>query len=175
VRFVCAHCGANGERKAGHVNRSLKAGAPLYCNRACAGLARRSKSTPTAAERRANKAAYDREYRARNLERLRAEKAERYQRTRDPVKEREVRKARMPQHVEYCRRPEYRAWKADYDRQRTAAEYGPYAETYRLLLDLEREIRSRATKYERYVARGYFTRSAQERRRELWRALNRKT
>lgn len=47
--------------------------------------------------------------------------------------------------------------------------------TVSLLLDLEREIRSRATKYERYVARGYFTRSAQERRRELWRALNRKT
>jgi hypothetical protein len=175
MRFKCAHCGVAADRKAGHVNRALKLGARLYCGRVCSGLARRNQTPPSDAERRAAKSAYDREYRERNLEKRRQQKAEYYQRTRDPEKEREVRKARMPQHVEYCRRPEYKAWKADYDRQRSAAEYGPFAESYRLLLDLEREIRSRATKYERYVARGYFTRSAQERRRELWRALNRKT
>ena len=79
----------------------------------------------------------------------------------------------MPAHVEYCRGPEYRAKKSEYDRQYRAEEYGEFAETYLLLLEVEKEIRSRATHYERRVANGYYTRSAQARRRAIWQA-NRK-
>ena len=79
----------------------------------------------------------------------------------------EYRKIRMPKHVEYCRQPEYRAKKHDYDKKRSEDEYGEFAEAWRLLQDLEKEIRSQATAYERRVANGYYTRNAQKRRREL--------
>ena len=48
----------------------------------------------------------------------------------------------MPKHVEYCRRPEYKAWKHEYDIQKAAEEFGEFGEAWRLLLDLEKEIRS---------------------------------
>jgi hypothetical protein len=164
----CKQCGQEVQHKQGHINRYLKIGAPLYCCKACAGLARRLVNPPSEEERKAAKAAYDRAYRTRDPEKRKAERAAYYQRTRDPVKEAALRKERMPKHVEYCRRPEYKAWKSDYDRQLRDREYAEFAETYRLLLDLEKEIRSQATAYERRVANGYYTRNAQKRRRELW-------
>lgn len=148
------------------MNRSDRAGAPLYCGKGCALAARRVERT--AEEKKALKAAYDRDYRKRDPEAMKAYKALYYQETRDPERERAVRKAKMPQHIEYCRRPEYKAWKHEYDIQRAADEYGEFADTWRLLLDLEKEIRSQATAYERRVANGYYLRSAQKRRRELW-------
>lgn len=165
---VCPQCGDSFSAKTGRANRADKIGAPLYCGRACAGIARRLVVPKSAEQKKAEKAAYDREYRRRDPEGMRIYKALYYQETRDPEKEREARKARMPQHVEYCRRPEYRAKKHEYDLERNAAEYGEYADTWRLLLDLEKEIRSQATAYERRVANGYYTRNAQKRRRELW-------
>lgn len=162
----CAHCGGLFAAKVSRANRADRDGAPLYCGRMCAGLARRVPKTPE--QKKAEKAAYDREYRERVAEQRRAQRAEHYQRTKDPVREREIRKQRMPQHVEYCRRPEYRAYKQEYDRKRAEMEYAEWAETWRLLLDLEKEIRSQATAYERRVANGYYTRNAQKRRRELW-------
>lgn len=134
--------------------------APLYCSRACAGLARRG-APKTEADRKAEKAAYDREYRA-DYKRLY------YLETRDPEKQRAYRHANMQRHVEYCRSPEYKAWKHEYDLRRNEAEYADWAESWRLLQDLEKEIRSRASAYDIRVANGYYTRTAQKRRRELW-------
>lgn len=172
VTIHCMQCRAAFDAYASRVNRARRDGAPLYCGMACAGLARRTPK-PSEAERKAAKAQYDREYRERTAEKRRQQKAEYYQRTRDPEKEREVRKARMPQHVEYCRRPEYKEWKSAYDIKHRAAEYGPFAETYLLLLDLERELRRQASGYERRRQKGYYTRNAQKRRRELWQAMQR--
>lgn len=173
IRLQCAQCKAMFERAASHVNRSRAIGAPLYCSMKCAGLARRLKNPQTDAERRAAKKAYDVAYRAKNLLDITAKKIEYFQRTYDPAKAAIERKARMPKHVEYCRQPEYVAYKAQYDAQYRAKEYGQFADAYRLLLDLEKEIRRQATKYERYVAKGYYTRNAQKRRRELWAAMKR--
>lgn len=150
----------------GRVNRAAKLLAPLYCGKDCASAARRIERTPE--EKKALKAEYDREYRKRDPEALKAYKALYYQETRDPERERAIRKAKMPKHVEYCRRPEYKAWKHEYDIQKAAEEFGEFGEAWRLLLDLEKEIRSQATAYERRVANGYYTRNAQKRRRELW-------
>ena len=166
----CAHCGGVFYPRTGHANRADKLGAPLYCGRACAGLARRLLVPKTPEQKRAEKAAYDREYRDRIGEKLAAKKRAWYEANRPQVLAQmtEYRKKRMPQHVEYCRRPEYRAYKHEYDRKRNEAEYAEWAETWRLLMDLEKEIRSQATAYERRVANGYYTRNAQKRRRELW-------
>ena len=166
VSRTCPQCNASFAAMTKHANQADKIGAPLYCCMACAHIARRLPKSPE--QKKAEKAAYDREYRARDPEALKAYKALHYQEFRDSEKERATRQLRMPQHVEYCRRPEYRAKKHEYDTVRYEAEYGDYAETWRLLLDLEREIRSQATAYERRVANGYYTRNAQKRRRELW-------
>jgi hypothetical protein len=165
----CGYCGAVVPQPQRAIRRAIREGKPLYCDRECAGLARRV----SVEQKKEAKRLYDAQRRVERAAELRAEKAAYYQRTRDPVKEREVRRKNMGRHVEYCRRPEYRAYKADYDQQYRANEYGEFAEAYLLLLDLEREIRSRASSYERRKARGYYTRSAQQRRRELWLATSR--
>lgn len=80
----------------------------------------------------------------------------------------------MARHVAYCRRPEYKAKKKEYDRKRRAKQYGQFAGAYGLFLELQREVRRQLPdKYERLKAKGYYTRSAQQRRRELWRAMTR--
>jgi len=146
MRFVCEHCGDWADRPAGHVNRSRAKGMGLYCGRICMGLARR-KHKPKA-QRVEEKRLYDTAYRQKNADRLKAQKAAYNKRTYDPVKAAEHRKTRMPQHVEYCRRPEYRVKKRIYDKARRACEYGPAAEAWLLLTDLDREIRGRMDDYE---------------------------
>lgn len=42
----CAHCGERSIKQSGHVNRSRKIGAPVYCGRTCSSLARRLGSRP---------------------------------------------------------------------------------------------------------------------------------
>lgn len=165
-RHSCHHCGAVVKQPQNSIRRAIREGKPLYCDRVCSGMARR---VPLGQKKEA-KRVYDAQRRIDNVAEIRAQHAAYYQRTRDPAKERERRRANMGRHVEYCRRPEYRDYKADYDRELRANEYGEYGEVYLLLLDLEREIRSRATGYERRRARGYYTRTAQQRRRELWQA-----
>ena len=167
---TCNRCAKQFEAAAARVNRAVKIAAPLYCGKGCAGLARRLSNPPTDAERKAAKAAYDRNYRELVAEKRRTQRADYYATNRARILEgmAEYRKKRMPAHVEYCRRPEYRAYKHRYDRKRKEQEYAEWAEAWRLLLDLEKEIRSQATAYERRVANGYYLRNAQKRRRELW-------
>jgi hypothetical protein len=163
----CPQCKLPFKASAGRVNQAQKRGAPLYCDRICSGLARRLACPPTDEQRRAAKAAYDAVYRDRNLERIKAWKADHYRRTRDPVKEAAIRKARMHLHVEYCRRPEYKAWKSAYDTQyRAKKDFGPFAEAALLLQDIEREIDAQATRYEVYRTNGTLNK-AQTRRRAL--------
>lgn len=164
ARVHCHYCGVVVQQSQSSINRAVRQGKPIYCDRECAGMARR---VPLS-EKKEAKRLYDAQRRTEKAAEISAKKRDYYQRTRDPEKERVRGQAGMARHVEYCRRPEYVASKAAYDLERRAKEYGPYADAYLLLLDLEREIRSRATSYERRKARGYYTRAAQQRRRDLW-------
>ena len=157
---VCATCGVG-------VKRFARNGGKLFCGRSCFGISRR-KPEKTVEQYKAEKKAYDAQYRQKNLDKRAAEKAAYFKRTYDPKRAAKVRKARMPYHVEYCRRPEYKQYKNEFDKQKRASEYAEFGETWRLLLDLENEIRTRSTKYERLVARGYFTKQAIKQRRERW-------
>lgn len=143
MRFRCAHCGKAGDKPTGEVNRARNAGLKLHCDRRCAGLSRRKGKTK--AQRIAEKAAYDAAYRAKNLEMLKAKKREYFKHTYDPATAAVYRKKRMPIHIEYCRQPEYRLKKQAYDQKRRDAEYGEFAEVARLTIDLNREIKGRAT------------------------------
>jgi hypothetical protein len=146
MKFACAHCGKTADRPAGHVNRSRAQGLKLYCGRRCFGLDRRKHKTK--AQKIEEKRLYDAEYRSKNLAMIKAKKAAHFRATYDPKKARIDRKKKMPRHVEYCRRPEYKRWKREYDRQLRAKEYGPFAEAYQLALELNREIKARSNNYE---------------------------
>lgn len=152
MEFECAQCGAVANRPAGHVNRSRARGDNLYCGRLCSGLGRRLNKPKAVLV--AEKRDYDMRYRALNATKLKLLKAAYHKRTYDPKQAAIQRKLRAPAHAEYCRRPEYRAYKKLYDRKRTEAAYGPAAEAWRLLQDLVTEIKQKATKYEIYQANG---------------------
>jgi len=145
------------------VTRSVAAGRPLFCDKACSGMAHRN--AQSVAARKAWKADYDREYREANREKLKAAKAARHKATYDPEKARIERKRRAPKHLEYCRQPEYRAWKAEYDRDyRAQRYYGDFAEAYLILQELEGEIRVRVPRHELKAQHGTLNKWIERRR-----------
>lgn len=163
MEFNCAQCGTLTDRPSGHVNRARARGNSLYCSKECSGLGRRKGLTVE--QRKEAKRLYDIEYRARDPEGRKALKAEYYRRTHDPVREAEIRKKRMPLHVEYCRRPEYREWKRDYDRNYRAVKvYGDFAECFLLVQDIRDECLSRMSDYEIRMENGTLNKSLQRKR-----------
>lgn len=135
----------------------------MFCDRTCASSAKRVDRPQ--AERRAMKAAYDAVRRIELADQIREEKRLRHLATYNPEREREKRKLRMPAHVEYCRRPEYRQKKKAYDRQhRCKRHYGPFWEAAAILLDVQEEVHARATDYEIRTQNGTLNKALQRRR-----------
>ena len=164
TNILCPQCKQIKPRLISDVNRACRLDLPLYCGRICASLARR-KYVPEALKK-LNKREYDVRYRAENLTRIKARKAAYFQRTYDPIQAAIDRKKRMPYHVEYCRQPKYKALKKIYDRKyRSKKIFADFNECYLLLLDIEKEIASRASKTEIRTANGTLNK-AQERRRQ---------
>lgn len=160
---ACAHCGKTVKQPIGAINRALKIGAPIYCDKVCFGLDRSQHKTKE--QKVQEKRQYDREYRRKNRALLKAKKRAYFQATYDPVKAAKARKARMHLHVQYCRQPAYVRWKRRYDaKYRAGRMFGPFAESFLLLRRLERVVANRATKYEIGLANGTINK-AQLRRR----------
>lgn len=172
----CPQCQSEFFPIAGRANRAMAIGAPLYCGRACAGLARRTPKLPEA-EQKAAKSEYDKKRLAAKREEINAKKRDHYYANRGKILEKQTvyRAKHMDRHVEYCRSPEYKAWKREYDKARRFEAFGPFAGAAMVLDELEKEISTRATRYEIYIANGRFTRSAQQRRRELWQQIKSKS
>lgn len=165
----CAHCGNPVNRPSGEINRALRLGNPIYCDRACAGLGRRKNYTE--AEKKEIKRLYDIEYRDKNREARKAKAKEYFKRTYDPAKAAVERKKNMPRHIEYCRRPEYKVWKKNYDRlYRLRVRFGDFAEAAMLLQDIEQEVDSRSTFTERESIKGTLNKS--QRRKRDYERLN---
>lgn len=163
MKVRCAHCRQWTTKGIGHVHRSQKMGWKLFCDRRCAGLARRLYKTK--AQKIEEKRLYDLEYRRKNLESIKAKKREHFKRTYDPVKAAIERKKTMARHVAYCRRPEYRAYKQNYDSQYRADKlYGPYADSFLLLQKIENEVSSRITNYEVRQINGTLNKTLQRKR-----------
>lgn len=168
VLVQCAHCSAWIEKEVGAVNRAAKSGLSVYCDRECAGLARRRWKSE--AQRKLEKQAYDARRRIELADEIKASKAAYHKRTYDPVAAAVQRQKRMPSHVEYCRRPEYREWKREYDQKyRASKEYGEFAECFLLTMAIREECLSQQSDYEIRYARGGIGRT-QQRRREYVRA-----
>jgi len=148
ISLVCEHCGKQFERRKAEHDYRIKKGitSRVMCSMKCSGQAR--KDNRTIEQKRADKAAYDREHRkkpevkAKHLERAKA-----FWKS-DAGKAK--RKARLPLHLEYCRRPEYKEKKKEYDQQYRAEKmYGSeFAEAYLTLLRLDQEIGERMSNHE---------------------------
>lgn len=131
----CAHCGIEADKPAGYVNRARTLERRIFCSRVCSGLARRQWKAKD--QKVAEKAAYDALYREKNRTKLKAKKAAHYRANPNREREKAYREANMQRHVEYCRRPEYRAAKKVYDRQYRAEKfYGELAEAFVLTLEI---------------------------------------
>lgn len=138
INCICPQCSCEFTAPPSAVNRAARNGAPKYCGRVCAGLGRRKEKTLD--QKRLEKFEYDKARRENLRDRLKAEKAIYYQRTKDPVKQAAIRKKRMPKHIEYCRRPEYVAWKHEYDKVYLAKkEHGEFWESAILALEIRRK------------------------------------
>lgn len=120
MKIICEHCGKESDKPVGAVNRAKSIKAPLYCDKKCAGLGRRTHKTK--AQKVKEKRAYDAKRRIDKRAELKAWKGKYHKRTYDPVKAAADRKKKMPAHIEYCRQPEYKKYKADYDRKRRYAK-----------------------------------------------------
>ena len=162
--IVCPQCGITTWKKNSAINRAASINAPLYCDKTCAGLARR-KPEKTIEQKKAEKKAYDALYRAKNLERILQRNAEYHKRTYDPQKAAIARKKRMPKHVEYCRRPEYKAYKHEYDlRYHNERSYGPFWQAAQILNQLEKTLREHATHTESRTQNGTLNKSIRRKR-----------
>ncbi len=159
IAFKCMQCRKTARKSASAVNRARRDGMRLFCNRKCAGLARRKGKTK--AQRVEEKRLYDAAYRIKNADMLKAKKREYHRLTYDPAAAAKHRKKNMARHVAYCRRPEYRTKKAAYDRRKRLEAYGPFAESVQILEQLRAEIATRMSAYQIRVANGYYTREAQ--------------
>lgn len=177
IAVVCAYCGQSFEKNVSDVNkqrRNVGPDVPFFCSQAHAGARRRLDKSQE--QRAAEKAAYDVAYRAKDPAKRKAQNAEWFRRTYDPGGAREYRrqhraKIRASQSVT-INRPAYKSYKREYGRALRANEYGPFAEAYLILLELQRAIRIAVpSKYERQKARGYFDnfRSPQQRKMNVTR------
>ncbi len=175
VTIRCCACGNDALRTSSEVNRAAKVGAPVYCNRTCAGLARRGE-VRTDAERKQIKSDYDRQRRTDLHDQLKAEKRAAYEAKKaadieavraQQRKQREAQKA-SGYRDNYLKTDRYKKYKHEYDlRTRSEEWYGEYAEAHRLLVELERLIRQQCPdKYERLKARGYYERANECRRQK---------
>ncbi len=168
VECACDQCGATVQKETGHYNRSKKLGMRLFCNKACAGLYRKT-DTRTPEQKRADKREYDANYR-KTSPTLKQRRADYYKRTCDREKERQIRQARMPKHIEYCRRPEYKAWKREYDFDYRAREFGEFAEAYKATVLINREVKARMTNAEIRQVNGT-NNKAKKRKQTAWNLL----
>lgn len=164
-KFTCSICSTNFERENGEANRTLKkSNGLIFCSRTCSGLNHRSNKSK--AQKIVEKAEYDKEYRAKNLESIKVKKAQYFKKTYDPEQAAIERKKNMHKHVEYCRQPRYKAYKQKYDQcYRAKKYYGEFWECALVLNRLEIEVRSQADFTERATQKGTLNK-AQNRKRE---------
>lgn len=161
--ITCPQCKVKIDKPTGEVNRAKKGGKAIHCGKSCAGLTRRKEKTKE--QKKQEKRLYDMQYRAKNGEVLKEKKRKYFQRTYDPKQAAIERKKTMPRHVEYCRRPEYKAYKQGYDRvYRAKQDYGQFWEHFILIMDIRKEALGQQSRYEMDLERGRYNKSTKRKR-----------
>ncbi len=161
VALACPQCDALFQRAAGTVRyrRKKDPDAVFFCSRDCGAVFFR-KPPVSPEEKRRLKAEYDRQRRTKLGDDLRASKRRAYYRDHSANLQRQRKRREDPAtkaRERACQdriqgTEEYRAHKREYDRwYRARKTYGDeWAECAILLIELRKEIRSRATWYERH-------------------------
>ena len=165
VLLACPVCQQPFYRRAAEVRYRLGKGKcrRVFCSRACSQESRKT-DFRTPEQKKVDKATYDAQYASKNKDRIKARNAAYFKRTYDPAKASIERKAKMPRHVEYCRRPEYRAYKRIYDARRRSSAYGEFSEVYTTLMDLNKAITCRSKKKEIYETNNTLNKSQRRKR-----------
>lgn len=165
MKAICPYCENEFETTLGVLNAAKKGGYKVYCCRQHSVLARRDRRTKE--EKVKAKSEYDKQYRAKNFDQIKAKK-QAYNKTpkgREAQKRR--RNTRMPKHIEYCRQPEYKAKKVEYDKNYRAEKYfGEFAECSILINQINKVLVERADKAELRTIQGTNTKS--QRRKRQW-------
>jgi hypothetical protein len=152
MKGICCHCGKEYTVKnTGSYNRSKRLGLPVFCNKVCFGLSRRTNETQE--EKKVYKQWYDLFIRASRTEdekillSLQALVLFHLDYKANPEKYKEERQRKMAAHIEYCRQPEYKKYKKGYDEQyRAKKDYGEFWECAIILKNLDKEIDYRESK-----------------------------
>lgn len=130
MKAICKHCGIEFEKSSGHLNRANKLGVPVFCSKQHFWESRRIERSNE--EKKAVKAKYDKEY---HKTEKRKASARRYNSS--PIgraMQKRQREKQKQAHLEYCRTPEYRAWKKQYDENYQAKRsFGEFYESGILL------------------------------------------
>lgn len=142
--IICPYCKKKADVRTGAVNRAKKLGVPRYCTKKCSALARSFFRTPE--EKKRIKQEYDKLHRKVFSDEIKAKKAIAFKLdyAKNPEKYRKQRQARKEEHNEYCRQPEYRKWKAQYDKQYHAKKnFGEFWESALIVNKIEEIIDDR--------------------------------
>lgn len=154
MNLTCYYCNKEfkvKENNIGQRRQSIRLGLPVYCNRECAGLGRRTNETEE--EKKVHKQWYDLFIRASREEdeywlyRFMGAVNFHMDYAANPDKYRKVRKEKQEIHNEYCRQPKYKEYKKGYDAQyRAKKNFGGYRECAIILNKLDNEIDYRESK-----------------------------
>jgi hypothetical protein len=164
VKIICPYCNKESEVRTGCVNRAKKLRVPIYCGRVCSGLARRVNRTTE--ECKKIKADYDKARLNGPLRDKILEEKRQYAKTEaGRASQKRNRTKRMPLHVEYCRQPQYKEYKKQYDKTRVAKQnYGEFWEASIVCNQLEEIILPE--KHEAKIQKGTYNKS--QKRKRLW-------
>lgn len=161
MTIACAYCGKGVEKSVGHVNRANKMELKLYCNRACAGLAKRTSKE----EKIKLKADYDRKRRKELGEFLKQKQRVYNASPAGRAMQKRNREKFKQNHLEYCRTEEYRKWKHDYDQEHAAKKvYGEFWESHLILKKIITIIEPE--KQEVKIQKGTYNKC--QKRKRLW-------
>ncbi len=157
MKLVCRHCGKSfkvKENNIGQRKKSIRLGLPIYCGRKCSGLGRRTNETKE--DKIVHKQWYDLFIRAsmsddeRDLRSIQALVLFHLDYRANPEKYRQERQRKMPAHIEYCRRPEYKEWKRSYDEHyRAHKDFGEFAGAAVVLKQIEKIVDSKKIRIEK--------------------------
>lgn len=147
VEITCPQCQCQTKLPLRAINAAKKRKGKVYCSRVCSGLARRLNKTKE--QQKEEKRLYDIKYREKNEERLKAKRAEWFQKDYkgNPDKYKAIRKAKQSRHNEYCRKPEYREKKKKYDEVYLAKKkYGEFWESAILVRRIQEQYDKKEVK-----------------------------
>lgn len=164
MEAICNNCQGRFEKSAGSINRAKKVGLNIYCSKECSSLGRRLNKSEE--QKKLDKKQYDAAYRETNKDKIKIKKHEYFKKTYDSAKAAIERKKNMPRHVEYCRRPEYKAKKKNYDiLYRAKINYGEFWESALIINEIEKHIDDREVRQENNLH------NKSQKRKRLWQQL----